>query len=71
MEGEIEKLREENETSRRDLQRRNRESDGELALQKQVFLLVLTLFANNLSILNPMALGVDDVRPSVNINKAK
>ncbi|XP_056627815.1 coiled-coil domain-containing protein 57 isoform X2 [Triplophysa dalaica] len=35
MEGEIEKLREENETLRRDLQRRIRESDGELALQKQ------------------------------------
>ncbi|KAA0725032.1 Coiled-coil domain-containing protein 57 [Triplophysa tibetana] len=35
MEGEIEKLREENETLRRDLQRRIRESDGELELQKQ------------------------------------
>uniref|UniRef100_A0A672NB57 Coiled-coil domain containing 57 n=1 Tax=Sinocyclocheilus grahami TaxID=75366 RepID=A0A672NB57_SINGR len=35
MESEIQKLREENETLRRDLQRRIRESDGELALQKQ------------------------------------
>jgi len=37
MESEIQKLREENETLRRDLQRRIRESDGELALQKQVY----------------------------------
>ncbi|XP_065118871.1 coiled-coil domain-containing protein 57 [Paramisgurnus dabryanus] len=35
MGSEIEKLREENETLRRDLQRRIRESDGELTLQKQ------------------------------------
>ncbi|XP_051529914.1 coiled-coil domain-containing protein 57-like isoform X3 [Myxocyprinus asiaticus] len=35
MENEIQKLREENETLRRDLQRRIQESDGELALQKQ------------------------------------
>ncbi|XP_016427790.1 coiled-coil domain-containing protein 57 isoform X1 [Sinocyclocheilus rhinocerous] len=35
IESEIQKLREENETLRRDLQRRIRESDGELALQKQ------------------------------------
>ncbi|XP_067286295.1 coiled-coil domain-containing protein 57 isoform X2 [Pseudorasbora parva] len=35
MESEIQNLREENETLRRDLQRRIRESDGELALQKQ------------------------------------
>ncbi|XP_077056636.1 coiled-coil domain-containing protein 57 isoform X3 [Siphateles boraxobius] len=35
MESEIQKLREENETLRRDLQRRIIESDGELALQKQ------------------------------------
>ncbi|XP_051958179.1 coiled-coil domain-containing protein 57 [Xyrauchen texanus] len=35
MESEIQKLREENETLRRNLQRRIRESDGELALQKQ------------------------------------
>lgn len=35
MESEIQKLREENESLRRDLQRRIRESDGELALQKQ------------------------------------
>ncbi|XP_067225146.1 coiled-coil domain-containing protein 57 isoform X2 [Chanodichthys erythropterus] len=39
MESEIQKLREENETLRRDLQRRIRESDGELALQKQEKLL--------------------------------
>ncbi|RXN10116.1 coiled-coil domain-containing 57 isoform X1 [Labeo rohita] len=35
MESEIQKLRGENETLRRDLQRKIRESDGELALQKQ------------------------------------
>lgn len=35
MESEIEKRREENESLRRDLQRRIRESDGELVLQKQ------------------------------------
>ncbi|XP_056325999.1 coiled-coil domain-containing protein 57 isoform X1 [Danio aesculapii] len=35
MESEIQKLREENEKLRRDLQRRIRESDGELALQRQ------------------------------------
>ncbi|XP_058650569.1 coiled-coil domain-containing protein 57 isoform X4 [Onychostoma macrolepis] len=35
MESELQKLREENETLRRDLQWRIRESDGELALQKQ------------------------------------
>lgn len=35
-EGEIQALREENESLRRDLQRRIQASDGELALQKQV-----------------------------------